>query len=474
MRRPLLVLVTYSLLLSTALGAEEFSLELRRQVEAPARSGKYERQSRPESWLARETAVIVCDVWDYHHCLNAVRRLEEFAPRLDQLLAEARRRGATIIHAPSDCMPAYAEHPARKRATAVPLAANLPKEIDTWCSRIEAEKKGVYPLDQSDGGEDDDPAEHAEWAAKLKALGRNPAMPWKMQSPLITIDAERDYLSDRGDEVWSILENRCIKHVILTGVHTNMCVLGRPFGLRQMVKNGQQVVLVRDLTDCMYNPRRWPKVDHFTGNDLIVSHVERYICPTITSDQILGGSPARSKFDTRTTVDIAELPAASPMTSLAPFQADWTLIDLPMTWEKLTAGAINNNKGTAWYRCAVRLPENWVADGGAVLATSQQPAWCEAWLNGEPLKPVAGDQATASFQIEPKSLPPREANLLVLKVVHARGDYGLQGPPVLSSGSRKLVLQGRWQMRLGNDPAWCNLPLPAKFGISPDILFEAE
>jgi hypothetical protein len=28
-------------------------------------------------------------------------------------------------------------------------------------------------------------------------------------------------------------------------------------------------------------------------------------------------------------------------------------------------------------------------------------------------------------------------------------------------------------MRLGEDPNWSNIPLPARFGASPDILFEA-
>ena len=134
------------------------------------------------------------------------------------------------------------------------------------------------------------PQEHAVWAAELTALGRNPAMPWKMQSSLIEIDSEHDFISDKGDEVWNILHSRRIQNVILVGVHTNMCVLGRPFGLRQMVRSGKNVVLMRDMTDCMYNPESWPYVDHFTGNDLIVSHVERFVCPTITSDQILGGA----------------------------------------------------------------------------------------------------------------------------------------------------------------------------------------
>ena len=52
----------------------------------------------------------------------------------------------------------------------------------------------------------------------------------------------------------NLLEQRGIENVILLGVHTNMCVLGRPFGIRQMVYQGKNVVLVRDLTDAMYNP----------------------------------------------------------------------------------------------------------------------------------------------------------------------------------------------------------------------------
>ena len=71
----------------------------------------------------------------------------------------------------------------------------------------------------------------------------------------------------------------------------NMCVAGRPFGLRQMVKNGKTVALVRDLTDSMYNPGCWPHVPHQQGTALFIAHLERYVCPTITSDQILGGKP---------------------------------------------------------------------------------------------------------------------------------------------------------------------------------------
>jgi alpha-L-fucosidase len=91
-----------------------------------------------------------------------------------------------------------------------------------------------------------------------------------------------------------------------------MCVLGRPFSIRQMIYQGQNVVLVRDLTDSMYNSRQKPYVDHFTGNDLVTWHVEKYWCPTITSDQIIGGRPFRFAADTkpsRTFRNYVKLPA---------------------------------------------------------------------------------------------------------------------------------------------------------------------
>lgn len=39
----------------------------------------------------------------------------------------------------------------------------------------------------------------------------------------------------------------------------------------------------------MYNPAQWPYVDHFKGTALFLEHIEKYICPTVRSDQIPGG-----------------------------------------------------------------------------------------------------------------------------------------------------------------------------------------
>jgi nicotinamidase-related amidase len=252
--------------------------------------------TRKEQWNPKQTAVIVCDMWDTHHCLNAVRRVQELAPRMNDLLGKLRSQGVLVIHAPSECMAAYKDHPGRKLAQSAPRAANLPRDIGSWCSKIPAEEKGKYPLDQSDGGCDSEPAAQAKHSASLQQQGRNPKTPWRSQIDVLKIESG-DAISDSGVEIWNLLEQRGIKNVLLVGVHTNMCVLGRPFGLRQLAKNGKHVVLLRDMTDTMYNPASWPHVSHFRGTELIIEHIEKYVCPTITSDQILGGRPFRFKGD---------------------------------------------------------------------------------------------------------------------------------------------------------------------------------
>lgn len=299
MKLSILSLLTLGICLQTACQglAEEFNVSLRSRSQQD--DGWVKIENRPESWDPKETAIIVCDMWDAHHCLNAVRRVNQLAPRIDTLLRHARRYGTTIIHAPSSCVDFYQDHPARKNALAVPKSDNLPEKIESWCHwKGDTEQSNGYPIDHSDGGEDDELEEHKRWHKQLAAMGRNPRSPWIRQVASIGIEPT-DYITDDGVTNWSILENKGIKNVMMVGVHTNMCVLGRPFGLRQLSRNGKNVVLVRDLTDTMYNPKMPPFVSHFSGTDLIVEHIEQFVCPTISSDQVLGGAPLRFRNDRR-------------------------------------------------------------------------------------------------------------------------------------------------------------------------------
>lgn len=303
--------------------ATPWQVQLRSRVPIAPDSSLYHTTLAQESWDPAETAVIVCDLWDNHHSPNAVDRVNELAPSIEAYVNAARRAGAVIIHAPSDCMEFYVDHPARHRAQTVPKSDNLPDGMERWCKCIPSEEFGIYPIDQADGGEDDEPKRHAAWAEKNQLAGRNPKAPWMRQHAGISIDAARDYVTDQGSEVWAILETRGITNVALVGVHVNMCVLGRPFGLRNLVAAGKRAVLVRDLTDSMYNPARWPYVNHHTGTDLIVQHIEKFVCPTMTSDQLVGGQQFRFESDhrIRLAVLVAE-PEYETERSLPRFAAD--------------------------------------------------------------------------------------------------------------------------------------------------------
>src|SRR6476660_1217968 len=117
----------------------EFTLTLRSRA---AEGDKFTVVEKSQTWPAKKSAVIVCDMWDAHHCLNAVRREEEMVPRMNEFLEKLRASGVFVIHSPSNCMDAYKDHPGRKRAQAAPKAGTLPTDIGEWCKQIPAEEKG--------------------------------------------------------------------------------------------------------------------------------------------------------------------------------------------------------------------------------------------------------------------------------------------------------------------------------------------
>lgn len=235
-----------------------------------------------KDWKPEETAIIICDMWNQHWCRGATSRVAEMAPVMNQVITTARAEGYTIIHAPSDCMKFYEGHSARKRIETGYDDPEVRKTLngESWNRGLPSEKDVKWPIDQGDGGCDCDP----------KCQEGNP---WTRQIETLVIDEEKDLISDSGVAIASYMKAKGIKNVILMGVHTNMCVIGRPFGLRNQVQLSNNVVLMRDMTDTMYNSLSWPNVSHFKGTDLVIEHIEKYVCPTIVSSDIIGGKPFR-------------------------------------------------------------------------------------------------------------------------------------------------------------------------------------
>ena len=266
----------------TSAQAESLELHTRSRVEVLQGGGEWQTVEKTVDWDPKKTAIIICDMWNQHWCKGATARVAEMAPRMNEVITEARKRGVFIIHCPSGTMKYYEGTPQRKLAQAAPkVAGKVP--LQNSCD-LDRAHEGPLPIDDSDGGCDDQP--------QCKGGG-----PWTHEIDTLQIK-DGDAITD-SVEAYYLLQQRGIENVILMGVHGNMCVLGRPFAIRQMVRQGKNVVLMRDMTDTMYNSRMAPYVSHFAGTDLLVEHIEKHWCPSITSADFLGGEPFHFQADKR-------------------------------------------------------------------------------------------------------------------------------------------------------------------------------
>ena len=250
------------------------------QKRVAAGGGDFKVVNEKQNWDPAKTAIIICDMWDEHWCKGATTRVTELAPHMNKVLGTAREKGMLIVHSPSDCMKYYEAFPQRKIAQQY---ARPDDKYEEGRTLLPSEKDAVWPIDQSNGGCDDTPRCEERY-------------PWKKQTGLLDIN-EKDVITDSGPEMARMFKDKGINRVILMGVHTNMCVIARPFGLRNMINYGMNVALMRDLTDVMYDSRQAPFVNHFNGLGLMVEYIEKYIAPTVLSTDLTGESPFRFKED---------------------------------------------------------------------------------------------------------------------------------------------------------------------------------
>jgi nicotinamidase-related amidase len=245
-------------------------LHFRRQQLAQDNKGRnfWEQTVAVHTLAADRIAILICDMWDNHWSRGAAERVDAMTPRMNQVVAAARANGVLVIHAPSDTMSIYAGHPARHRLQAAPLV----EPAAPAAPRGQPDDPPL-PIDATDQGSD---------TGETKTYRA-----WRSQHPGLEIDETLDGISDNGREIYSFLRQHSIEQVLIMGVHTNMCVLNRSFGIKQMVKWSVPIALVRDLTDTMYNPARPPYVSHDEGTRLVVEYIEKFWCPTIQSNDLL-------------------------------------------------------------------------------------------------------------------------------------------------------------------------------------------
>jgi nicotinamidase-related amidase len=240
----------------------ELTVSLRSRVEVFKGGGEWHAVSLQEGVPVENTAILICDMWDKHWCSGATERVNALVTKMAPFLESARERHIQIIHAPSETMAFYQDSPQRKRILAVPkIQPPSPLSLPDPPLPIDDKRGGCDTPDQF-----------------YKA--------WTREHPGLRIDAA-DVVSDNGDEIYSFVRARKITTLLIMGVHTNMCVLNRAFAIKRMTSLGIHCILVRDLTDAMYNPQDAPHVSHDAGTQLVIEYIEKYWAPTTTSADLL-------------------------------------------------------------------------------------------------------------------------------------------------------------------------------------------
>jgi nicotinamidase-related amidase len=243
--------------------SKEFHARLRSRVQPFKFSDTWEAVTVQGKFATANSAILICDMWDKHWCRGASRRVDDLARRMDPVLQKARTAGVLVIHSPSDTMTFYKDYPQRKLVLRAP-PVKPPVELTL--------SDPPLPIDDSDGGCD--------------TTGDKEHRAWMRENAILSI-GPNDGISDNGGEVFNLLRQQGINTLFIMGVHTNICVLKRSFAIQQMTKWGIRCVLVRDLTDAMYNPERRPFVSHAAGTELVIEHIEKYWCPSILSADLV-------------------------------------------------------------------------------------------------------------------------------------------------------------------------------------------
>ncbi|WP_169818762.1 isochorismatase family protein [Niabella ginsenosidivorans] len=272
--RKIMGLLLFCAGLGNAGHAQELLVSTQRLIPADSGKGTYVLSNRTEKWDPAETAIIICDMWDQHWCPYATKNVAELAPALNKMITIARSKGITIVHAPSECMNYYKNYPQRQKL--LQYGNRRKNEIVYSDVKLLSEAGVPWPVEFYDEGcPNAEAAPHRAWTKQIDALQIN----------------DKDLISDSGGEMDAYFQKNGIKNVILCGVHTNMCIMNRSFGLRAMKRRGYNTVLMSDMTDLMYNPAKYPYTTHFGGLNRMVEYIEKYISPAITSTCITGAAP---------------------------------------------------------------------------------------------------------------------------------------------------------------------------------------
>ncbi len=276
-----LILLTFAVLEVTSIHAREIELTL--QTRDPATGSILLTTEKVDT---KHIGIIAVDVWNFHWCKTATMRVDAFVPRMNKALDAARSLGMMVMLCPSDVVDNYVGFPQREAIFALPKVI-VPAVTNITCP----------PVPDAGGC----------------ACGRERCAVnygWDGMHPGLRI-SENDLMPDTQAEVYAICAKYGLTHLIYVGFHTQVCLLGKPMGLKAMKSAGLHCVLARDMTDAHpgYDPSR-----NFTpdlNTEQVVEHFEKYLSPTISFQAEL---EKLGKWDSKWVVDPVRItPWGTPM-----------------------------------------------------------------------------------------------------------------------------------------------------------------
>lgn len=272
-----------SLLLLTS---QLYGLKLNFRTRELINSTRWKIKTETKDIDPQRTAVIICDLWNSHWCKDSAERIYALAQSVNTMLNIIRPLGIKIIHAPSGSMAHYNEYDQREQFLATIRqdgSSNEHRPImspsacycgvcfpgkTTWCA-IHSPACCVDP------GKNSNPC------------SMDPEQSWYSGENKHIEIKDGDFISDDGTEIYNFIKKRNIEYVFIVGVHLNLCVWGRSFGIQPMVKRGVKMVLIRDLTTVFPHPDLLEYLSHKKQDAAFISWLEKYWCPTIQSHDLI-------------------------------------------------------------------------------------------------------------------------------------------------------------------------------------------
>jgi len=245
----------------------------------PFQLSRWRTRYYEETVIPAKAGIVIIDLWEENQCKKLTEIASKLIPRLNKVIQVARKMGFRIIHAPAGGLSYYESSPQRlalihmKKFHAPEINHPFHLFLLPWSLTGRCECGPSRPCLRS-------------WTSNNFSRKENNG---------IQI-ADNDLIIDPldTDELYSICKNYGLSHLFYVGMATNICVQGHPAGMQKFSEIGLKCILIRDLTFGQsgngYNPDT-DRIDSTMtperGDSIIVDYIERYLAPTVQSQEFL-------------------------------------------------------------------------------------------------------------------------------------------------------------------------------------------